>query len=293
MKLKYVYSVFILSLFLVISNAFKPAEIHAPCDAPPLGAAHSGAPGEVNCSGCHSGTPNTGPGTLTFDLGTINNLYTPGQTYTIDIKLVETGVDKFGFQTIVLKDSNNAFTGSYNLTDPTNTRIINGTGGKTYVGTTKCGSDANPADSIAWSFEWTAPVMDEGSVTFYLSTLATNHSHTSSGDNTYTQVVQLFPDTISGINELFKLSNQIVTGPNPASDNIWIKYLINNNASKMSVQLIDLTGKQLTVFSENTVNKGRHQEYIDLRLYNLADGIYFLKIKIDERAIIKILSIQN
>ena len=40
-----------------------------PCSAPLLGASHSGAPGEVNCSGCHSGSPNTGPGTVNYLIG--------------------------------------------------------------------------------------------------------------------------------------------------------------------------------------------------------------------------------
>nr|MCU0349090.1 hypothetical protein [Saprospiraceae bacterium] len=37
-----------------------------PCDSPVIGG-HTGAPGETGCDGCHAGTPNTGPGTLTLD----------------------------------------------------------------------------------------------------------------------------------------------------------------------------------------------------------------------------------
>ena len=46
-----------------------------PCSAPLLGASHSGAPGEVSCTSCHSGSTNTGPGTINYLIGdSINNL---------------------------------------------------------------------------------------------------------------------------------------------------------------------------------------------------------------------------
>ena len=51
------------AVFVLILTSFPHADA---CSAPNLGAAHSGAPGEVNCSGCHSGVANTGPGTVNY-----------------------------------------------------------------------------------------------------------------------------------------------------------------------------------------------------------------------------------
>ena len=54
-----------------------------PCSAPLLGAAHSGAPGEVNCAGCHSGSINSGPGEINYQIGAGNGHYTPDEIISI------------------------------------------------------------------------------------------------------------------------------------------------------------------------------------------------------------------
>jgi len=71
--------------------------------------------------------------------------------------------------------------------------------GRTYVGHTVCGADVDPPGSIQWSFNWQAPSSDVGNINFYLSSLATNHNHSTSGDHTYTQVITLsYNDVMMG-----------------------------------------------------------------------------------------------
>jgi len=169
-----------------------------PCSAPWLGASHSGAPGEVSCTGCHSGSSNTGPGTINYLIGNGTNAYSPNELYTIVFSMDEEDVNQFGFQTVALKASNNSNAGTFSLTDEENTRLMSGMG-RTYVGHTVCGADVDPPGSIEWSFNWQAPSSDIGDINFYLSSLATNHNHSTSGDHTYTQVITMsYNDVVLG-----------------------------------------------------------------------------------------------
>ena len=71
--------------------------------------------------------------------------------------------------------------------------------GRTYVGHTVCGADVDPLGSIQWPFNWEAHSSDVGDIKFYLSSLATNHNHSTSGDHTYTQIITLsYSDVVLG-----------------------------------------------------------------------------------------------
>ena len=173
-----------------------------PCSAPVLGASHSGAPGEVSCTGCHSGSANSGTGNINYLIGNGTSTYSPNELFAIVFSMDEEDVNQFGFQTVALKASNNSNVGTFSLTDEVNTRLIeddhNGTD-RIYVGHTVCGADVDPPGSIQWSFNWQAPDSDVGNINFYLSSLATNHNHSTSGDHTYTQVITLsYNETIIG-----------------------------------------------------------------------------------------------
>jgi hypothetical protein len=165
-----------------------------PCSAALLGAAHSGAPGEVSCAACHSGNPNSGPGSINYLIGNGTLSYSPGELYTILFSMEEDNVNQFGFQTVALKASDNTNVGTFSLTDTDETRLIeddhNGSD-RIYVGHTICGADTDTLGEKQWSFDWQAPDTDIGDIDLYLASLATNHNHSTSGDHTYTQVITL------------------------------------------------------------------------------------------------------
>ncbi len=169
------------------------------CSAPWLGAAHSGAPGEVNCSGCHAGSINSGPGTVNYSIGTNSGLYMPGYVYSMIVAIFQENLNQFGFQTVALRESNDSNVGKFTLIDEETTRIIedehHGTD-RIYVGHTVCGADAELIGSNQWEFEWQAPDEDVGNIEIYLSTLAANHNHSTSGDDTYFQIITLSPQTV-------------------------------------------------------------------------------------------------
>ena len=190
-----------------------------------LGAAHSGAPGEVSCAACHSGSSNSGPGSINYLIGNGTSRYSPSELYTILFSMEEDNVNQFGFQTVALKASNNTNVGTFSLTDTDDTRLIeddhNGSD-RIYVGHTICGADTDTLGEKQWSFDWLAPDTDVGDIDFYLASLATNHNHSTSGDHTYTQVITMpYNDVVLGdlngdgvidILDIIVLINMILNG---------------------------------------------------------------------------------
>ncbi|NND77012.1 MAG: T9SS type A sorting domain-containing protein [Flavobacteriales bacterium] len=260
----------VISLLFAFGFSFKQtvhkylSNSRSPCDAPLISAGWTGAPGDGSCanSGCHSGGINNGPGVSYLLIGNGDNLYSPGTTYLISLGLEQTDIDKFGFQITNRSSDTDQFEGDNDLTDPLRTRLISG--GK-YVGTNACGSDADSTGQIAWEFEWTAPDQYEGEITFYANFIATNHNHSSSGDDTYELEVILAPDGVNSISEIDPEEIQIF--PNPVIQYIDIP-VICEDVDFWKYEIFDLSGK--------TRINGTASCKIDVG--ELAKGYYLLKL---------------
>ena len=138
----------------------------------------TGAPGDGNCTSCHSGSPIT-TGTA-HDGITLTGLpvggYAPGATYTLTYSGGSAATSKNGFQLLPLS-STNAMAGSFTAGTG---QIAMVSGSKTYIGHTVSGTS-----STSWSFSWTAPNPAVGTVTFYTTLNATNSSNGTTGDVVY------------------------------------------------------------------------------------------------------------
>jgi hypothetical protein len=144
---------------------------------------HTGAPGESNCTDCHSSfTVNSGTATRSFVLNGDPNLtaYVPGQVYTVSYTITQSGITKFGFSAVA-KRSNGNSAGSFIATSPTQTQLSGN-----YITHTAGGTAASSAGQKVWNFSWTAPAAGAGTVTFYVAGNATNADNSSSGDRIYT-----------------------------------------------------------------------------------------------------------
>ena len=123
-----------------------------------------------NCSSCHSGNLNTGNGSIS--LTGLPSTYTPGQTYDLALTVLGTNSRGYGFQ--LTPKANGSTSG--NLAAVSSGMAIE-SGAVEHRGTSISGS---------WDFQWTAPATDEGTVTFYVSGLATGGSSGNDGDYVYT-----------------------------------------------------------------------------------------------------------
>ncbi|MBL4585940.1 MAG: T9SS type A sorting domain-containing protein [Flavobacteriales bacterium] len=274
MKNDLLISSFLIAAIFMVSSAFHTDNSAASvCDAPLIGGSLTGAPGENHCgtAGCHSGSVNNGPGTTVFDIGNGLTEYQTGVTYTVSIDIDQTGIDRFGFQVISLRDADNSYVGTYTLTDPINTRQINGGGGKKYVGSTACGSDASPMGSLGWTFDWNAPASDEGDVTFYLVSLATNHNHSASGDFTYTQSLQLSALDVTGISEAHA-EKGFSMYPNPAVETVSIELPKEATSNKATLSILNNLGQNIR--QEQLSGESVYR----MDVSDLSEGVYFVEI---------------
>jgi hypothetical protein len=272
-------------LFLAVILITKITLFADPCSAPLLGASHSGAPGEVRCTGCHSGSANSGPGNINYLIGNGTSTYSPNELFAIVFSMDEEDINQFGFQTVALKASNNSNAGTFTITDSVNTRLIaddhNGSD-RIYVGHTECGADADPPGSIQWSFDWQAPGSYVGDIKFYFSSLATNHSHTTSDDHTYTQVITLVSNEVGlgvmnekgyiGLPDDFQL---ISAYPNPFNSTTTINCALPI-ASKVSLKVYTLQGKEVATIVNSRLNTGYHA--LVWNASNQSSGLYIVKM---------------
>ncbi len=166
---------------LLTDNAANP-HARAFSSGPPAGYTH--APGELDCSDCHT-TPPSSAGTLTLGLP---SKYTPGQTYDITVTHATTDLTRvrWGFEMTVL-DSADQKAGAFS---PANdlTQVVNGVGpfpSREYIEHTSKGTFSGQQNGASWTVKWTAPAQDVGPVTFYLAGNQANGDGNSSGDNIF------------------------------------------------------------------------------------------------------------
>jgi len=146
-------------------------------------AGYTNAPGESNCTSCHSGSLITS-GTNWDNIILTTNIpatgYIPDSTYNITLSHTQSGIVKFGFSITALNSSNNK-AGVLIVTNSTTMTLTNGT--RSYIGQLSSGTSGS--GSISWSFQWKAPSTPSGNITFYTTVNASNNSNGTTGDQIY------------------------------------------------------------------------------------------------------------
>lgn len=223
----------------------------------------SGAPGEGNCSACHGGTPNSGPGSLQVRFDGVMN-WTPGQPVKVKVTLSDPNATRWGFELTARAASNpNLTAGSFRIID--NTNQLRTAEGKQYVTHTLTGTRAGTTGSSTWEVEWTPPSdVGFGDVVFYAAGNAANgNGQADLGDRIYTTAWTASPGTpVSG---LTKVLPQLAFGSSSDLGN-WATavYLHNTTAAPVqaTVRFFATDGSALTVPGINgssaAVNLGPH-----------------------------------
>lgn len=96
-------------------------------------------------------------------------------------------------------------------------------------------------------------------------------------------VVRMNFDASLGLNENQSI-NEVKLFPNPATDNTVVEFNLDN-ASDISVQVIDVTGKVVETISLTNASAGKNTA--ELNVASLATGIYSVEIKSNESSITK------
>jgi uncharacterized protein (TIGR03437 family) len=184
-------SIFLLLVAICATGVLDGASVRANSDRPP--SRNTGAPGEQNCTSCHSGTVNSGGGTLT--LTGLPAGYMPNQEIPLMVKITQGGRSQFGFQVTAIDDTGKA-AGTLVVTDAVRTVASTGTvsgNSRTYIGQTADGTNANGTNSGTYNVTWRAPATAVGRVTFYVNGMAGNNTGGTGGDLTYTLSQAIMP----------------------------------------------------------------------------------------------------
>lgn len=214
---------------------------------------YSGSPGDggTTCTACHSGGSFSADVEITTTIPVTGFVY--GETYQVTVS-VASGATKHGFQ-LTAEDASNTKVGTY--TAGTGNQIVNG---GTHMTHTSSGNTQN-----AWVFDWTAPAIADGEITFYTAVNATNANNSTSGDEVITNFAAFSHSTV-GIDDLETISMQVY--PNPSNDFISLNF-DNDLQDNLSVSLINTIG-QVVLTTDKTEN-------IDIS--SLKAGVYIMQLK--------------
>ena len=217
-----------LKAFLAIA-AIAPIVAYAIVPGP----GYTGAPGDspTGCitSGCHTGIPNSGQGSVKI-AASGGLTYVPGQTQQISVTITDLTEKKYGFQLTARVDSNPKTTGAgllnpgsdgYAQVECTNGSKAPATGctGGTleWINHTVAGYDASNSTpgSFTYTFIWTPPAANAGTVTLYAAAEAVTGADVVTGTQTYLTTLQLSPlapPSVTGVVNDASFASPIASG---------------------------------------------------------------------------------
>jgi len=252
----------------------------SPLNSGGVAAGKTGAPGEANCTQCHSGTVQDGTAENVLVVsqgGTPVSSYVPGQQYNVTLSMVSNPA-KRGFQATALSSSNvmaGAFTGVAGNTS------ING-GAKKYANHTSTSNTSASAPN--WSWTWTAPAIGTGNVTFYVATNKTNNNGNNNGDLIYLSQFILQEASNAGVEENITSSYAIVGVSEQA---ITIKS--NTELDRITgVSIHDANGKRIYFASELLSQNG---VYTIIRPNQMQQGLHFVTFQANQKLITRKISL--
>lgn len=246
----------------------------------------TGSPGDIGiCTDCHGGTLNSGPGNTSISTNIPATGYITDSTYTITVTVNESGIIEFGFEATA-EDSSGQKKGSMIITDTMATQLANSGNSVTHTSAGNSGSG-----SKSWSFDWKAPSIGVGDITFYAAFNAANNSTNidgiTTGDNIYTKkhIVPVDSAATTGLADSSPEIN-LKLFPIPAVDHLFIRW-DDMKEGFSNLELRDLSGKlvkQARIFS--------NKEKLKLDLSALKPGVYFISLKgerhsVDEKIILR------
>jgi hypothetical protein len=208
-------------------------------------AGYTGSPGELNCADCHNtyGNSNSGTGSIYVTSSMNNWQYVPGQTYTVNVKIKQTGKPLFGIGFEALTSANtNA--GSLVITNVVKTQIKT----KTVSGVTRNNvvhqmNGGMHADSAIFTFNWVAPATNIGNITFYFAGIAANNNGSEDNDYVYNSTKVVTPASTTGVLEQVKSISEFKSFIN-SEGRIAIEFY-STTADQPRINLYDMEGRMI------------------------------------------------
>lgn len=236
-------------------------------------AGYTNSPNEGNCTSCHSGTINSGPGSVTIASSpTLTNGYTRGATYTITVNVSDNSASNnnlFGVGVEVLLASGENG-GTLTITDANLTQIKTATvNSHVRNNVVHTGNGNSGPNSQQFSFDWTAPATGENPVTFYAVGNAANNNGDNTGDNIYSTSLVVNANT-TGIVEN-QIQKNIAVYPNPSNGRFQVEIGNVIFSNKYNLIIYNVNG-------ENIYQSVLTNPNTKIDLNDQSKGNYYVKI---------------
>ncbi len=221
------------------------------------------------CNQCHSGGNFNASTTIKLlDSGNSEvTEYIPGDTYLLQMTINHTGASGFGIQSVALFDDNTTAGSWATIGSIVKLTSLNS---RTY------GEQTSTSASNVFEFEWVAPAVGSGDVTFYANGLAANGNSGTSGDELASGGSLSITEAVSSsVDQLGDKTFNMY--PNPAQEFITIDGLAVEGEE---INFYDLSGKiikQITAVSSLEMIEVGH----------LAKGTYIVKTKSSVQRLVK------
>ena len=243
---------------------------------------YAGAPGENNCTTCHSGSTQDGSSvnTMVFASGTTPvTSYDPGQTYNVALTMTP-NPSKKGFQAVAMNSSDQVV-GTFGVVT---------LGGATVAGNRATHtSSSNTNATPGWAWSWTAPSTDQGDVTFYVASMSANGTGGTGGDVVYLSQ-HVFGSSL-GVNEV-KADKYNFSAGYSSNDNAVVMDFNSLVAGSMYFNLVDLNGRSVFTYDMGNAQIGKNKEKIALPS-DLKNGIYVVNMFVNNNAMSQKIMIQK
>ena len=182
----------IISISIALAIFFYPTTSNSYATGSPGGKTNS--PNDAsNCTGCHSGTINSGIGTANITTNIPASGYSIGSTYTITLTGIKASCTKFGFE--ITAENWNSKSGNFMITDNT-TKLVNANNAVSHKSS---GTSGNTTKS--WTMDWTPTANSIGNTTFFAALMFSNANLNNNGDNVFTTSLLVNEEVVNSISD--------------------------------------------------------------------------------------------
>ncbi len=221
--------------------------------SPPNG--RTNAPGESNCTACHSSFGlNSGSGTLA--VAGLSEVYEPGMTYDLIVSLDDPVASRWGFEFTILGESDQEIGTMVSLDGRTQ---VSSTATRSYAKQTLSGTQNGLSGGVTWNIRWTAPAAGTGAATIYLVGNAANGNFSTSGDRIYAISETWAENSISAtLVPALATADLKPNFPNPFNPRTTIVYeLAKPQSVRLSIYALD--GKLVRLLEDGFRAEGRYE----------------------------------
>jgi len=245
-------------------------------------AARTGAPGEQNCTFCHSGSTQAGTTENVFTVFDANNnpvtTYVLGESYTVNLALAS-NPSKKGFQSTALSAAN-AMAGDFSAGTTTQINTSTVSGGQRKYANHK--NTSNSSSTPLWSWTWTAPTTNVGDVTFYVASNKANGNNNDNGDVIYLSQHEISAPSTAGIEEN-EFKSFFNASYNAEKNGVQLNFN-SLKADRIYINIVDLSGKSVIARNVGIAKIGINSEFVSLP-NQLPKGYYVVNMFLNNKAL--------